>query len=273
MSRVVALMVVCASRLTLAGPHDFVIETTGMGGTAEVAAPFVDQFLRHLETVLGWPEKSTAGQFFSDRAGTIGHIESAKPGIGMIEPDLWLDLHKKHALTVVASITGPRQAIGHLSVVVKDLKYKTLGDLKGQVLTSNHLESPRFLSKIVFDGKLDAATFFKLQQTPSPLRGLKAVDRGEAAATLLDDMQTAQLQTLPFASSLRVLYKSEVLPAVPVVAFGKNITPADRDQIAQAMIGVCKSEKGAAVCKALQIEAIVAPDKRIYDSAMRRYNK
>jgi ABC-type phosphate/phosphonate transport system substrate-binding protein len=256
-----------------AGPRDFVAERSGIGGSTEEAAPYIDTFLRYVEKAQGWPEKSATGKYFSDPAEARAYIAAKKPAWGMMDPDLFLELRKRDELVPIASVTGKNQTLGHLSIVVKDPALKTLDDLKGKVLISNHLQSPRFLSKVVFDGKLDVEKHFKLQPTPSPLKGLKAVDRGEAAATLLDDEQLAAMKTLPFGASLRVLWTSEPLPPVSMVAFGKETTPAEREKFAKMLVGMCADPKGADVCKSLEITKFTPPDKAAFDAAARRYDK
>ena len=56
--------------------------------------------------------------------------------------------------------------------------------------------------------------FFQLKPTASPLKGLKAVDRGEAEATLLDDEQLAR-------DELRYLLEQQP-EAVDIVAQASN---------------------------------------------------
>jgi hypothetical protein len=256
-----------------AGSHDFVIQHGGAGGSSQTAAPYIDQFLRYAEQTLKWPANSAKGEFFVTEAEAAAFIDEKKPGFGILDAPVYLNLQKKYDLLPIASVQGQNQLSGHLSLVVKDPKLKKLGDLKGKTIVSNHLENPRFLSKIVFKGEVDAEKDFKLVPTASPLKGLKALDRGEAEATLLDDEQLAHMKSLPFASQLKVIYTSPILPATPVVAFGKNTTPAERDAFAKMVLGMCNDAKGAEVCKALQITKFTPPDKAAYEDALRRYGK
>jgi ABC-type phosphate/phosphonate transport system substrate-binding protein len=256
-----------------AGPHDFVVAHSGVGGDAAQAAPYLDTFLRFAEGQLKWPAHSASGKFFPDPDGAVAHIKEAKPAFGMLDPELYLELRKKEDLTIIATVSGKNQTLGHYSVVVEDPAVKTLEDLKGKVLISNHLQSPKFLSKVVFEGKLDAATHFKLSPTLSPLKGLKAVDRGEAAATLLDDEQLANIKTLPFGAKLRVIYTSPALPPMPLVAFGKNSKAEDRAALAKMLFAMCSDPKGNEVCQSLQISKFSPPDAAQFEQAVKRFEK
>ncbi len=257
------------------GAHDFVVQHAGAGGGAEEAAPYLATLLRYAEKTLGWPVNSATGQFFVDAKEASDYIDAKKPGFGMVDPETYCDLAAKHGLTVSAAVQGAKGAVAHLYVVVKDPAFKSLNDLKGKKLVSNHLQSPRYLSRVAFEGKVDVATFFDAQLTSSPLKGLKAVDRGEAAATLLDDEQLESAKTLPFGSQLRVVYKSPALVPMPVVAFGNTPSPDDKKAFAKMLLGLCSpvNMSGNEVCKSLQISKFVAPNLAAYEEALRRYSK
>ncbi len=271
----VALVALAATAPAFAGPHDFVVQHAGAGGGAEEAAPYLATLLRYAEKTLGWTPDSATGQFFVDAKEAAEYIDSKKPGYGMLDPETYCDLQSKHQLAVIASVQGAKGGVAHLYVVVKDPAYKSLADIKGKKLVSNHLQSPRYLSRVAFEGKVDVATYFDAQLTSSPLRGLKAVDRGEAAATLLDDDQLASAKSLPFGSSLRVIYKSPALVPMPVVAFGANGTADDKKAFAKMLLSMCSpvNLKGNEVCSALQINKFVAPDLAAYEAALKRYSK
>jgi ABC-type phosphate/phosphonate transport system substrate-binding protein len=258
-------------RAAYAGPHDFVAQHSGVGGTTQAAAPYLQTFLTYAEGKLKWSAGSAHGSFFPDADGAIQYIETQKPGFGMMDPELYLELRKKEALEVLVTVHGANEALRHYSVVVADPAYKTLEDLQGKTLVSNHLQSERYLSDVVFGGKIDAAKHFKLEKTGSPLKGLKAIDRGEAAATLVDDEQLAHMTTLPFADKLRVIYTSPALPPMPFVAFGKNSKPEDRAAVKKLLLEMCGDPKGAQVCDSLQIKKFSPPDKAAYDEAIRRF--
>lgn len=266
----VLLTVPCIPLPALAGSKEIVVQNSGVGGSSEEAAPYLDTFFRYAEKKLGWPANSASGKFYSERDGALAYIAATRPGFGLVEPELWLDLRQKEDLEILATVGGKSHA-GHYRIVVKDPALKKLEDLKGKTLVSNHLGAPRFLSKVVFDGKIDAATYFQLQPTHSPLKGLKAVDRGEAAATLLDDEQTEHVKALPFGASLRVIYTSSDLPPTPLVAFVKNTTAAERGAMAKMLAGMCTDPAGAEVCKALQIGRFSPPDTKAFDEAIKRY--
>ncbi len=255
-----------------AAVQDIVVESTSSGGTTETAKPYLELFAGYAQKALsGWKPITVA--FFQEKKAADQALQQKAPGFAMLDLDLFFEVRKRDELVVLAAVEGPLHSRGHLHVVVKDPAVKTLDDLKGKPLVSNHLGSPRLLGKVVFDGKIDPATFFQLQPTASPLKGLKAVDRGEAAATIVDDQQLANMKSLPFAASLRTIFTSPALPPTPFVALAKNAKPEERLAMQKMLLGMCADKKGAEVCKALQITKFAKPDPQVFNEAIRRYDR
>ncbi|MEO6954604.1 MAG: PhnD/SsuA/transferrin family substrate-binding protein [Polyangia bacterium] len=255
-----------------AASNDIIVESAASGGTAETAKPYLDQFSAYAQKVLtGW--KPITASFFSDAKSAQVGIAQAHPGFGLMDIDLFLEIREKEELVVLAQVEGAIHNRGHLHVIVKDPAIKTIDDLKGKTIISNQIQSPKFLSKAVFGGKYDAEKFFVLKPTPSPLKGLKAVDRGEAAATIVDDAQLAGMKMLPFAASLRTLYSSPAIPSSPFVAFGKVAKPEERIAMQKMLYGMCSDPKGAEVCKSLQVKKFEKPDIAAYNDTIKRYGK
>ncbi len=269
-------MALFASAAAWAGPRDFVVYAPGMGGTPEQAKPYLEQFFRYVEKPLGWPSGSAGGQYLDDPKQAQAYIASGKPGWGMLKPGLLLKLScGKDAPVPLADAVGigGAGANDRYYVVVKGDGVKSLDDLKGKKLASNHLHDVDFVTRVVFAGKIDAASYFQLQPTPSPVKPLKAVDRGEADAALIDEAQLKNAKTLPFGASLKVIYTSEPLPPFPVVAFPSVTRPADRDAMKKALTGMCASKEGAAVCQALGISDFKPLDPSAYQAAVKQYCK
>jgi len=258
----------------LAGPRDYVVSHAGEGGTSEQAAPFLEKFLGYAETTLGWPPKSTSGKYFPEPdAELTKYLAEQKPGFGMLDVEQFLELRKKHSLTVLATAHGKGKGLGHLHLLVKDPALKTLDHLKGKALASNHLQSVRFLSKLAFEGKIDVAKHFgKLEPKLSVLKAIKAVENGEAQAALVSDEDEAWRKTSAYAG-LTVLWSSPELPPMVVVAFGKIASPKDREAFAKMLPPMCGDPKGAAVCKDLGIDSFTSPDKAKIDAAIKRFEK
>jgi ABC-type phosphate/phosphonate transport system substrate-binding protein len=271
MYRGIAVVILIASATSFAGGRDFIAEHAGAGANAQNAQPYIDQFLRITEQMTGWPANSAKGEWVDDGKSAEKAIAERKPGFAILDPEVYFELRKKDALEPIAEVKGKTFNKGHYSIVVKDSAYKTLADLKGKKLSSNHLSSPKYVSKVAFEGKLDVDKEFVVQKTPQPSKPLKAVARGDADAALIDDEQLAAMKEI--APDLKVIWTSPALPSTPVVAFTKNATPADRAAFAKALTKLCADGKGKPVCESMFIDTFGPVDKAAFDTAAKRFDK
>jgi ABC-type phosphate/phosphonate transport system substrate-binding protein len=264
------------SGVAWAGPHDFVVYSPNLGGSQQQARPYLDTFLRDIEKRMSWPKESASGEFMEGAKSAEEYIDKTKPGYGLISPTLYLDLVcRKVSVEPVLSIvgltnTGPTE---RFHVIVKGDALKDLKALQGKRLASNHLQNAKFVSRVVFDGKLDASTYFQLQPTASPLKPFKQLDRGETDAILVDDAQFMSAKSLPIGPSLRVVYSSEPLPPFPMVAFGDVVKPEERDKMRKTLLGMCSTPGGSSVCKSLQITRFEMIDPNAFKKAQESYCK
>ena len=273
-----------AKRLTLAlgllapsawgAQGDVVVYVPGMGGTAETARPYLEKFCATLEQPLGWPKGSCQGQYFEDPILAKDYIAKAQPGFGMVSAAVYLDqacVKGAEVEPLAGVVLVGRSATTRYHVVVKDPALKSLDDLKGKRLISNHLGNPKFLSRVLFGGKIDAPSHFKLEPTKSPLKPFKALDRGEAESALVDDNQLAEAKGLPFGAQLKVVFSSEPVTPFPVVAFGKVAKPAVREAMRKTLLGLCGGSPE--VCKALQVARFEALSPTAFQAAAASYCK
>jgi ABC-type phosphate/phosphonate transport system substrate-binding protein len=267
---VVAATLVVSSA-SYAGGRDFIAEHAGAGATAENAQPYLEQFLRLAESMSGWPANSAKGAWIDDSAGVAKAAAEKKPGFAIIDPEVYLELRKKESLEPIAEVKGKTFNKGHYSLVVKDPALKTLADLKGKKLSSNHLASPKYISKVAFAGKIDVEKHFTLTKTAQPSKPIKAVSRGEADAALIDDEQLAQMKEI--APELKVIWTSAALPPTPVVAFAKSSTPADRAALTKALLKLCSDAKGKPVCESMFIDSFAPADKAVFEAAAKKFDQ
>lgn len=271
MRRFIAVAILGISATCFAGPRDFIAEHAGAGANAQNAQPYIDEFLRVVEQATGWPTGSARGYWVDDEQAAEKAIAEHKPGFGMFDPEVYFALRKKYALQPIAEVKGKTFNKGHYNLVVKNPAYKTLADLKGKKLISNHLSSPAYVDKMAFGGKVDVAKDFVVTKTAQPSKPIKAVERGQADAALVDDEQLALMKEL--APDLKVIWTSPTLPPTPVVAFTKMSKPADRAAFAKALPTLCKSAKGKSVCESMFIDTFAPVDKTAFAEAAKRYDK
>jgi ABC-type phosphate/phosphonate transport system substrate-binding protein len=254
-----------------AGEHDFVAEHAGAGASAQTAQPYIEQLLRQVETLAGWPANSAKGVWADDEKAAEKAIGELKPGYAILDPEVFLALNKRHALQPIAAVKGATFNKGHYSVVTKDPAIKTLADLKGKKVSSNHFASPKYVSRVAFDGKVDIEKDWVLQKAIAPSKPLRAVINGTAEAALIDDEQLAKMKELEGGAELKVVFTSSPLPPTPLCAFEKSTTAADRKKMAEVMQKVCSDAKGKAICDSMFIDKFAPVDKAVFNDAIKKY--
>jgi ABC-type phosphate/phosphonate transport system substrate-binding protein len=271
MKRTIAIVVIGVCGTAFAGGRDFIAEHAGAGANAQNAQPYIDQFLRITESMTGWPANSAKGEWVDDMKSAEKAIAERKPGFAIMDPEVFFELRKKEALEPIGEVRGKTFNKGHYSLVVKDPALKTIADLKGKKVSSNHFASPKYVSKVAFEGKTDVEKEFQIVKATAPSKPLKDVEAGRADAALIDDEQLAAIKDI--APDLKVIWTSAALPPTPVVAFTKNATPADRAAFAKALPKLCEDAKGKPVCESMFIDKFAPVDKTAFTAAEKRYDK
>ena len=258
--------------VALAGPRDFVICLPLGEGSASAATRYIKPFLRLMEKKAGWPEGSVTGRYINGMAACKAYVRSHKPGFGLLSQGLYVANRRAWRLKVIGRVDMPRGAGNRLYLVVKKGAYTSLDQLKGKTLKSNHVAEKSFLSKVIFRGKVDAARFFRLRATSSPLMGFKSVHRGRADCTLVNDDELAILKRRREGKDLEVIYKSPRLPGTPVVAFKRNASKADIAALRKALPTICSGE-GKTVCQNAMIRRFRPASDGTYRSIVRLFNR
>jgi ABC-type phosphate/phosphonate transport system substrate-binding protein len=260
-----------APRPAAAGEHDFVVYIARLGGDTETAKPYIERFAAHLEKAMGWAKGSCKGAFFADRKEALRAIQRASPGFALLDPPLYFELRQAHALEPIAQLDGKSVVSARMHVVVKDPALSSLAALKGKKLWTTLADSPQYLSRVVLDGRLDAAAHFALKRVGTAGKAVRGVLRGEAQAALLDDDQLAAAKKMEGGGALRSLYSSPPLPPLPVVVFGKVLKAGERKKLAKTVTTMCSTREGAAVCKEMQLTRIAPLTPAVFAAAQKKY--
>jgi hypothetical protein len=256
-----------------AAPRDVAVSVTRLGGDSAAAQPYLDSFLRSLEQAAGWPAGSSTGAFLATRSEALAFVARAKPGIGILDPPLYFELRASARLAPLVQIESAELVSPRLHVVVKDPAFAGLADLRGKRLWSTLADYPRYLSRVVLEGRVDAAAHFELKQVGQALKGVRGVLRGDCEATTLDDEQLARAREITGGGQLRVIHSSPPLPPLAVAAFGEALGAADRRALVAALLALCGSAQGAPVCAQMHIGRFVPVDAARFSEAQQRFER
>jgi hypothetical protein len=269
----IALAVLLLSATANSGPRDVAIHLTRLGGNSALAQPYVDRFLRYVESAAAWTPISMTGSFQVSKSKAIAHIAKAKPGIGIMEPPLYFEYRQAWKLQLILQAESKDLVSERLHVVVKDPAFKGLADLKGKRLWTMLAEHPIYLSRIVLNGQVDAARHFIMRQVDQPMKGARSVMRGDCEATILDEEQLARAREIEGGKNLRTIYDSPALPALPVVVFGSALSTADRAALVKALLELCGSAKGGGICQKMHIGRFTTLNTALFNELQKRYGE
>lgn len=266
-----ALVATVAAGSAHAGPKDFIIYTPGLGGDAEQAKPYIDKFAQFIDGALGWPKGSAKGSFLSTRKEALAAIEPTKPGFGVMEASLYFELRAAHKAEVIAQVDSDELNSPKLHVIVKNPAYKSLADLAGKKLWTTLADSPKYLGSVVLDGKGAAETRFALKSVGVFSKGVRAVLRGEADATIVNDQQLEAAKKMEGGGELRSIYDSPQLPNLVVVTLDAALPPPQAQKLEKTLLSMCSEPAGGEICKEMHIRKFVAKNAAVLGAAQKQF--
>ena len=183
----------------------------GGSATPTQAQPTVDQLLRHLEKGGGWQANSLTGAYRPDRAGCTSLHEGPQACAGCGGPVYVSRQEPSLALKPIAHMGGPDAKRYYL--LVREGSHATLTSLKDKRVVTAIGTDLKFVYGIALNKRVKPG-FFQLTHVRRPLKGLRQVARGKAAATLVDEASYRYLDELKLPVKLTVLYRSPSLPGL-----------------------------------------------------------
>jgi len=239
------------------------------GGEGE---KLIGQLVGELGTALGLPAGALVGSYFTENAPAVEKLR-AQPSFVLGSLGFYLSQRASSQLVPLARLKTSGDAAERFRVLVQKGKYASLDDLKGKELHGSPLyEDPRFLDRIVFGGKLSAATHFALKPTARPLSAIRKVASGKVDAVLVNTMQYESLRRLPVFESLQEVFVSEPLPALGLMMVDSPRTRALQAKMTTTMLGLCGLPQGKGVCDNFGIAGFEPVDEAALEKVTTAYD-
>lgn len=261
-----------AGNLALAGSTIGVLVCYS-GGTVNQndANAAMGSMLRVVERVGQWPKNRFASTFTAN-ADECGKQLQEQPQFAITSLGLYLD---RRAADHWVPLVQPRingRTTERYRVVVRKGSFSDLTALKDRSLGGTTLDDRDFVARIVFAGKI-ALTDFDLRPSHLAIRMLRGLDSGELDAALLNQQQFTSLDSLNLKNPMDVIFTSEEIPMIGVVANTKVSTPEDRARFTQALESMCGDAEGKKLCDLFGVESFVAVNPHVYDGAIRLWER
>jgi ABC-type phosphate/phosphonate transport system substrate-binding protein len=256
-----------------AGSRDFLICIPGSPGSSASAQSYLTPFFRRVESLAGWSAGATTGSYQPSYSGCLSQIRSGRPGFAVMALGAYLEQRVAHRLQVIGQVEMFAGAGQRLYLVVKRGAFKTVADLKGKRLTSNHLEEAKFLSRVMFAGKIDVTQHFVLRKVNATTKGMRDVARGRVDATIINDDELRTMKGRAFGKDLEIIHQSPPLPGAPLVAFRGNATAADLASLRRSIGGMCSGAEGRKLCLSAGIRAMRSATDATFAAMVRRFGR
>lgn len=251
------LALATATSAALSAPAPILVCYPGGPVSEAEANTAMASMLRVVERIGQWPANSFTSSFTTAADTCRSQLDQLKPAFAITSLGLFLEQRDAHHLVPVAQPRMKGATSERYRLLVQKGKYGRLDELKGKAIGGTVLEEPDFLQRIVFAGKLDPRSAFELKPSRQAIRALRALDKGELDAVLVNGQQFAALGSLPLQNPMEAIYTSGDIPLMGMVADSQASSASERERLARALQGMCGDSEGKKLCELFGIEAFV----------------
>jgi ABC-type phosphate/phosphonate transport system substrate-binding protein len=258
-----------------AAPDPEMIVVCYPGGSVNVkdANGAMSAMLRLVERVGQWPQNSFNSLFTSKTDECRKQMAENNPKFAITSLGLYLELRTLQNWVPVVQPKIKGRTSERYRIMAQKGKYKNLDELKGKTLGGTVLEEQAFIGKIVFAGKYDPASFFVLKPSNQAIRPLRALDKGELDAVILNEQQFSGLASLQLATPLEAVFTSEEIPLMGVVANSAIATEEERARFGKALAEMCSDTEGKKLCELFGVESFVPVDSIVFEPMIKLWGE
>lgn len=257
-----------------AAPDPEIIVVCYPGGYINVkdANGAMSAMLRVVERVGNWQPNSFDSQFTAkiDECRTL--MGEKHPKFAFASLGLYLEMRASHHLLPVSQPRIKGHSSERYRVMVRKGTFRSLDELKGKTLGGTVLEETAFIGKIVFAGKYDPASFFVLKPANQAIRTLRALDKGDLDAVILNDSQYSGLASLHLENPLEAVFTSAEIPLMGVVADSSATTGEERARFGTALAEMCVDPEGKKLCELFGVDAFLPVDASAYEPMVKLWD-
>lgn len=256
-----------------AAPVPVVVCYPGGPVSEDEANKAMGAMLAVLERIGGWPAGHFESAFTSSADACEGLLDQKAPPFAITSLGLFLSQESRLNLSPLAQPKMRGKSTEQFHLIAARGRYHTLDELKGARVGGTVFEETAFIRRIVFQGKIDPQKDLNLAPSRQAIRSLRALDRGELDAVMLNGQQFAALDSLPLKTPLESVYVSPAIPLMGLVANQTKATPEDQTRIKNALTGLCADVEGKKLCDLFGIEAFIPADLQAINQTLNQWKK
>jgi len=229
----------------------------GYPGTTAEAQPSMDALAQALARVSGWPAGSVGAVYEATEQGGRDRLGRGGPLLALVTLPFLVKYGA--ALKLVPHLAVEQKGVGLeevWSLVAKKGRVSSPGALAGFTLSSIAGYAPAFVRGALSGfGEVPGST--RIAASSQVLSALRRAAAGEDLAVLLDGEESAALGSLPFASELEVVARSQPLPAAFVCTVGDALPPARYRALERGLVALSADPGGAAALEGIRMVRFV----------------
>jgi ABC transporter, phosphonate, periplasmic substrate-binding protein len=256
-----------------AAPETIVVCYPGGAVNARDANGAMNSMLRVVERLGQWQENSFESLFTSKIEECQKLLAEKKPKFAIASLGLYLELHQQHSWLPLVQPKMKGRTIDQFRILARPDTLHSLEELKGKTLGGTVLDEPAFIGRIVFAGKYQPTKDFNLKPSNQAIHTLRALDKGELDAVILNEQQFTGLTALHLQTPLTTIFTSEEIPLMGVVANTDISTADERNRFANALTGMCADSEGKKLCEVFGIDAFVSVDAATFEPMIKLWAK
>lgn len=273
MTRILPLLLLLSAPLVGWSAAPIVVCYPGGPVNEADASAAMASMLRVVERVGDWPAHSFEPVFTANAEDCRNLLAEKRPGFAIVSLGLFLEQRQRHQLVplVQPQIKGATRE--QYRLLVQAGRYDRIEALEGKSLGGTVLAEPEFVGRIVFAGRYDPARDFRLEPSRQALRALRALDKGELDAVIVNGQQFAGLGALNLQHPMTALFTSAEIPLMGMAANEKTTTSKDRARLSAALEAMCTDGEGKKLCDLFGVEAFRPADVQSFAPMIRLWER
>lgn len=227
-----------------------------------------ESMLRVVEEAGNWTSGSMTGIFTSTVKECGMCLDEQKPPFAITTLGTFLAYREKLGLIPLAQPVIDGSSVERYRIMVRKGTFASVRELKGKTVGGALVEEPEFLKRVVLQGTVDPKSFFVLKSSQRVLHCLRTLVKGELDGVIVNSQQYRALGSLPFAGELDVVFTSEEIPLVGIVANEKKTSADERSRFTHALSRICSHQEGKNLCELFGVENFVPADLQAFQKVI-----
>ena len=234
---------------------------------------YIGQFITILANSVGMKPENFKGRYFNDGNEAKNFISQNKNVFVMGSLSFFLPNRNWLKLVPVASIDYAGSDMEKYYLTVQKGKYKSMADLKGKTVAGNVFkEDSRFINKFIFNGKIDAYSYFKTSFTTSVRASVRNLQKGKLDAILLNHRDYVKFKSRKDFESLEIIYTSESIPALGLMMNDSPYNRSMKDKFLNAVIKMNTMQEAQTMFNANGMDGFRKINTGLIDNAISKFD-